>query len=619
MDLISHLKKTSYTNDSAYLSTKRHHSLTVDIELSNKNRSPLNEVRDELAVIESQHDQDTASEITYSDDTHQGEKGISRQDSSITIILPINECEKEREVLDRLSTLSYGRISSCSVNDIDHPASNSHGIAFAEDVEEQREIARKRLEKDRELEDAEQRGVSFIHDTHEEIDENRTTEIEDNELKRIMREPIYKSDLTKEQKCRIGGAEYRALNFLAYLVPGYYLFCLIGFAVFMRIYFATSSYAQEVLKDSNIHSSSKTWLFSFFVCLSSFNNLGLMPTYDSMQPFQKAPVMLVMNMILILAGNTAYAILLRMTIWIIYRLTPKKYGMRREALRYLLDHPRRCYTTLFPATQTKWLLITLLTITVVEFVSFISLNYWLPVLHNIEWGYRILDGLYQSVATRSAGQSIVDLMSINPGTQIVFIVAMYIGVYPVSISMRHSNVYQERALGIYRGENEDDINHSNHAHDDMNIHGLKRQTTLTSVMTTSRKLFRKPDFYVMTQIQRQLTSEICWVIGCIFIICVIEAESIMSISPITVGSIIYECVSAFGTVGSSIGYPERSESQSGHYHPLSLPAAIDRAVLLPSEQLEQEEEHLDIIRKRNASFSGVDVGRTRVYNGSRTL
>lgn len=33
-------------------------------------------------------------------------------------------------------------------------------------------------------------------------------------------------------------------------------------------------------------------------------------------------------------------------------------------------------------------------------------------------------------------------MKLNPGTQIVFIVAMYISVYPVAISMRNSNVYQ---------------------------------------------------------------------------------------------------------------------------------------------------------------------------------
>lgn len=42
----------------------------------------------------------------------------------------------------------------------------------------------------------------------------------------------------------------------------------------------------------------------------------------------------------------------------------------------------------------------------------------------------------------TAGFSVVNLADINPATQIVYIVAMYISVYPVAISMRNSNVYQ---------------------------------------------------------------------------------------------------------------------------------------------------------------------------------
>lgn len=44
----------------------------------------------------------------------------------------------------------------------------------------------------------------------------------------------------------------------------------------------------------------------------------------------------------------------------------------------------------------------------------------------------------------SAGFAVVSLMDLNPGTQLVYIVAMYISVYPVAISMRNSNVYQVR-------------------------------------------------------------------------------------------------------------------------------------------------------------------------------
>lgn len=527
-------------------------------------------------------------------------------------------------------------------------ANGQQGIAFAENIERQREIARRRLEQDRKFEDILQRiagdtnneSITMNNDSASNTLDNGGTmmmESDDEEMKRIMREPIHKSELTRQQRYRLGGAEYRAIVFLTRLVPIYYLFCSFGFGFFIRIYVAASSYAQQILRTSNANGPVNEWLFSFFLSMSSFNNLGLSIIDASMVPFQSAPGLLVPVMFLILAGNTAYAIFLRLIIWIMYKLTPKSYVMRRETFRYLLDHPRRCYTTLFPATQTKWLLIVLVGITAIEFICFLSLNYWLPVLEGIDWGARVLDGLFQSVATRNAGFSVVDLMTLNPGTQIVFIVAMYISVYPVAISMRNSNVYQERALGIYSGQDDDDGEFEPISNNGSNfIHKLKRSATLTSVMTTSKKVLRKPDFFVMTQIQRQLTSEICWVICCIFAICVIEAEAIMSTSPITMSSVIYECVSAFGNVGASTGFPGTSASQAQQYHTLSklvliilmyrgrhrgLPAAIDRAVLLPSEQLEEKEQQDHLLRRRNTSISVADGNGEPVmfYNRSVTL
>lgn len=284
--------------------------------------------------------------------------------------------------------------------------SGSQGIAFAENIERQREIARRRLEQDRRFEDILQRIAGDIDSTNNNnnsVDQGVVIEPEsdDEEMKRIMREPVHKSELTRQQRYRLGGAEYRAIVFLTRLVPFYYLFCSVGFGFVIRIYVAASTYAQEILKTTNPNGPVNEWFFSFFCSMSSFNNLGLIQVDASMVPFQSAPGLLIPVMFLILAGNTAYAIFLRLSIWVLYKLTPKSYLMRRETFRYLLDHPRRCYTTLFPATQTKWLLIVLIGITAVEFITFISLNFWLPVLNGIDWGARVLDGLFQSVATRN--------------------------------------------------------------------------------------------------------------------------------------------------------------------------------------------------------------------------
>lgn len=266
----------------------------------------------------------------------------------------------------------------------------AQAISFPANMDEQLQKMRQRVQQDKKLEETLQKIAgtpppSILLDV----------ETEDEEMKRIMREPINKNELTREQRDHLGGAEYRALDFLSRLVPCYYIFFNIGFGFIIRIYVAVSKYAQEVLGTVD------PWVFSFFTSMSAFNNLGLIPLDANMVPFQSAPFLPIVNMVLILAGNTAYALFLRLIVWIMYKVTPKQYVLKRETYRYLLDHPRRCYTTLFPFTQTMWLCVILVLITAGEFVAFVALNYWLPVLDGINTGARILDGLFQSIATRS--------------------------------------------------------------------------------------------------------------------------------------------------------------------------------------------------------------------------
>ena len=65
--------------------------------------------------------------------------------------------------------------------------------------------------------------------------------------------------------------------------------------------------------------------------------------------------------LMILAGNTCYPIFLRFIIWTLFKLLPdnvERWHDWKVTLRFLLDHPRRCYTNLFPSRHTWWLLIT---------------------------------------------------------------------------------------------------------------------------------------------------------------------------------------------------------------------------------------------------------------------
>ncbi|KAI9494167.1 cation transport protein-domain-containing protein [Zychaea mexicana] len=494
-------------------------------------------------------------------------------------------------------------------------------IAFADNIDRQRSEARKELENDRPYNELLRRIAEGRHpdspldDDDDDDDMLVAAEIEREEIKSIMRGPIHKYELTRKQRYAIGGAEYRALDFLANFIPIVYFGTNILFSFAMRIYVAADDYAQEALRTSNSNGPVDPWFFSIFTTFSAYNNLGLSPLAASLTPFLNAPAPLLLLSFTIMMGNVGYAIVLRFYIWCLYKLMPRSWTMDRETLRYLLDHPRRCYTSLFPATQTWWLVFVLVAINSVEFIVFLATNYWLPVLDGISWGSRVLLAYFQGVSVRNAGFTAINLLMVNPGTQIVYIIAMYVSIYPIGISIRNSNVYQERELGIYSSPTDQDEKTLGQPPPSR----LRRFPTMSSVMTQSKKLIPKgPSFYVKTQIQRQLAQEICWVVAGIFCICVIEAQSIMSPAPITALTVIYECVSAFGNSGSSTGYPGVTTSQAGSYRTLSklvlialmvrgrhrgLPSAIDHAVLLPSDRLEEREEQEHRMRRRHAEVS----------------
>ncbi len=107
--------------------------------------------------------------------------------------------------------------------------------------------------------------------------------------------------------------------------------------------------------------------------------------------FQTSNYMLITMGLLILAGNTwyvfrvspinypnvhSYPIFLRLIIWTLLKLMPDidRFREHRVTLRFLLDHPRRCYTTLFPSSHTWWLLAILVLLNGIDWIAFEVLN-----------------------------------------------------------------------------------------------------------------------------------------------------------------------------------------------------------------------------------------------------
>ena len=92
-----------------------------------------------------------------------------------------------------------------------------------------------------------------------------------------------------------------------------------------------------------------------------------------MQSFQFAVLPLLLGSYLIIIGNTGFPCMLRAVIWATSLFTPRDSGIWEE-LRFLLDHPRRCFTLLFPTSATWWLFWILVVLNGLDTIFFIVLD-----------------------------------------------------------------------------------------------------------------------------------------------------------------------------------------------------------------------------------------------------
>lgn len=165
------------------------------------------------------------------------------------------------------------------------------------------------------------------------------------------------------------------------------------------------------------------------------NNLGFTLTPDSMITFKDATWPMLLMTFLAFAGNTCYPVALRFCIWVTYRLTPSN-SSDKTALKFLLDHPRRCYTLLFPSRPT-WILFGIIAaLNFVDVLLIIVLDLDNPAVNDLPMGPRILSALFQAASSRHTGTSTLNLAEINPAVQFSLLVMMYIAILPIAISIR---------------------------------------------------------------------------------------------------------------------------------------------------------------------------------------
>ena len=271
------------------------------------------------------------------------------------------------------------------------------------------------------------------------------------------------------------------------------------------------------------------------------------------------------------AGNTCYPIFLRLVIWLMYKFAPKRSKLI-DPLSFLLEHPRRCYTLLFPSKPTWILFGILIVLNTLDVILIIALDLDnSEVTEGLPMGPRILAALFQAASSRHTGTATFNLAKVNPAVQISLLVMMYIAVFPIAMSIRSSNTYEERSLGLYTGIQDQE---------------LDEQDTRS---------------YLVTHLQNQLSFDLWYVFLGIFCISIAESSRLSDPNDpaFSVFGIFFEVVSAYGNVGLSLGYPDVNTSLSGQFTVFSkvvicammirgrhrmLPYNLDRAIMLPDER-----------------------------------
>jgi len=429
--------------------------------------------------------------------------------------------------------------------------------------------------------------------------------------------------LSEAEREELGGYEYRAVSLLAWLVPLYFIswqmFGALGCGAWI---------AQNNPSSARTNGLDPFWVGAFNA-VSAFNNSGMSLIDANMTAYQRSYYLLITMSLLILAGNTCYPVFLRLIVWCMWRavrtdvcrrITGMQWAAREEkTLRFLLDHPRRCYTNLFPSRHTWFLLTSVLTLNGIDWAAFEILNLGNHALYaGLPERYRVIDGLFQAFAVRSGGFYVVTIADLRIALQVLYVVMMYISAYPVVITMRNSNVYEERSLGLYAEDLEDE--------EDEDREGKKARAkgqkssplaTAAAATTSSFPLLKRAatlghhlvsggaqtgesnGTFVRHQLRAQLAHDTWWIVLALFLIMIIESSHFHA-NPVvySVFNFIFEIVSAYGCVGISVGVPWAAYSFCGSWQTLSklilcavmlrgrhrgLPVAIDKAVLLPGE------------------------------------
>lgn len=299
----------------------------------------------------------------------------------------------------------------------------------------------------------------------------------------------------------------RSIRVLGFVVLGYLL--VIQFVGFLMVfvYMNIIPSSRKILEEKGL----KTLIFSIFTSVSTFANVGFIPTNENMMVFRRNSGLLLMLITQTLMGNTLFPCFLRLSIRIL-----KKVGKEDEGMYLMRNAEEIRYRHLLPWKHTKYLVGTVLGLTLVPFVLFCSMDWRLQGLEGMNSYQKIVGVLFQCVNARYTGESVMDISTVAAPTLIVFVVMMYLPPYTCFLPNKNETEEDDQEIFCEKG----------------------KKKKIGEIILKSVKF-----------------SQLTYIVIFIIIICITERKK-MKDDPLNfhVFNIVVEVVSAYGNVGFSMGY-----------------------------------------------------------------
>ncbi|CAF1970342.1 unnamed protein product [Rotaria magnacalcarata] len=366
----------------------------------------------------------------------------------------------------------------------------------------------------------------------------------------------------------------------------------------------SGQYTSEQLLQGN--SSVNPWFFSFIVTVTGFNQNGLTPFSDGLSRFVGDIFLNLFLMMIVMSGTSLFPFLLRNVVILARRLSPRKH---KVIFDYILLNNHRLSTLLFPSVQTRIYLL----ITVLLYILGVGISLILDLnrkgFASYSPGIQFLIFLFQTINTRFAGFQTIDISLLASGTLLVYLLLM--ATKPQMLCALDESPFELSWLAIQAKEEANAETDSLMKAND-SPESLARSPQLESIDSSSlsggalpmrhvQRFLRKQSHTIKSRAREEFTHAVpssgrsykpgrlrylrtrlflvyfvralikhifsfviltrTWLFFFIFLICAIEYRQMAPVDPnITVFKVIFEIISAFGTVGLTLGYPNVSSS-----------------------------------------------------------